>query len=92
VTVPTRTDPAEWKAFITQLDTVELTEAAEQANSPIFVQRMLAQGATAADVQMVLVLFALRFKELGFVPPAGGYVDLMWLADTQPAAPKRAKA
>ncbi len=74
---------AEWKAFIGELeaDPAELYAAAEAANSAPWVRTMMEKGASAKDVHAVLELFAQRFKALGFVPPAGGYVDLGWLAE-----------
>ena len=75
-------DPAEWKAFIATLEPGELVEAAEQANSAPWVNMMIDEGATADQVQGVLMLFAERFRKLGFAPPKGGYVDLGWLVET----------
>ncbi len=74
---------SEWERFVEALeaDPAELFAAAQVANSAQWVHTMMEKGATAQDVQAVLELFAKRFKALGFVPPAGGYVDLGWLAE-----------
>jgi hypothetical protein len=77
----TKQSPDEWRRYVDGLDDDALVEATENANSAGFVRALQDEGYDAAEIDAVLRLFARRWRTLGQVPPAGGYVDLVWLAD-----------
>ncbi len=71
----------EWRRYVDGLTDDALVEATENANSAGFVRALQDEGYSPMEIDAVLRAFARRWQALGQVPPAGGYVDLVWLGD-----------
>lgn len=71
---------SEWRAFVEGLSLEDLVDEARKANSAAFMLALRERGYSAQEAHACLELFARRFVALGQIPPAGGYVDLEWLA------------
>jgi hypothetical protein len=63
-----------------------LFDRARAANTPEYVELLLADGLDAAAVEEIFAAIATRFRDEGLRPPAGSYADLLLLV---PAGPSR---
>lgn len=66
---------SEWADAIAAMPAEGLTRKARAINSIDFVDQLLADGLTAAEVESVYVLLAKRMKQLAVVMPDGGLYD-----------------
>ena len=80
------TDPVtveEWGQYITTLNGAKLFSVALAANSLAFVRDLQEEGFPNEDITDVLIMFAMRFRQVDLDPPTGfpgeylSYPDLL---------------
>lgn len=71
---------AEWSEYIQGLSGTALYSQVIAANTHSFTRMLVAEGATTADVEQVLLRFVRRLRALGVKVPEGGAFDLVTMA------------
>ncbi len=80
------TNLAEWVGYVGSLSGQPLFSQAVAANTQGFARGLVAEGATMADVEQIMLLFVRQLRATGTKVPGGGTWDLMNMAMIDPIA------